>query len=372
MRLSIRRFLVGVLVSLAALSFYGAVKASSPDTPAKQDSAQTETPMPAPDDQGRGLRIRQSQDDVDAKSAGCQSCHTTTDSVSMHKSPAVRIGCTDCHGGDATVSLAAGISPQSPEYQGAKQRAHPKPKVLQSGNSANPVRAYTDWLKEDSDYIRFVNPGDLRVASATCGASGCHAPEVQKVRTSMMTHGAMLWGAALYNNGAFPMKTPHFGESYSKDGLPQRLITFPPPTAEETRLKGVLPFLEPIQRWEISQPGNVLRIFERGGEKKPELGIPQLDERPGRPDVKLGERGFGTLNRTDPVFLGLQKTRLLDPLLHLPGTNDEPGDYRNSGCTACHVVYANDNSPEHSGSYSSFGHSGFTSTVDPTIPKNES
>ena len=128
----------------------------------------------------------------------------------MHKSPAVRIGCTDCHGGDATVSVAAGISPQSSEYQGAKQRAHPKPKVLQSGNSANPVRAYTDWLKEDPDYIRFVNPGDLRIASTTCGTSGCHAPEVQKVRTSMMTHGAMLWGAALYNNGAFPMKNASF------------------------------------------------------------------------------------------------------------------------------------------------------------------
>ena len=30
---------------------------------------------------GTGLRIRQSQDDVDAKSAGCQSCHTATDSA---------------------------------------------------------------------------------------------------------------------------------------------------------------------------------------------------------------------------------------------------------------------------------------------------
>src|SRR3979411_824385 len=105
MRLSVRRFLVGVLVSLAALSFYGAVKASSPDMPAKQESgAQTETPMP--DDQGQGLRIRQSQDDVDAKSAGCQSCHTATDSASMHKSPAVRIGCTDCPGGGSTVRAA--------------------------------------------------------------------------------------------------------------------------------------------------------------------------------------------------------------------------------------------------------------------------
>ena len=53
--------------------------------------------------------------------------------------------------------------------------------------------------------------------------------------------------------------------------------------------------------------------------------------------------------RTDPTFLGLQKTRLLDPLLSFPGTNDQPGDYRASGCSACHVIYANDRSPEHSG-----------------------
>ena len=109
-------------------------------------------------------------------------------------------------------------------------------------------------------------------------------PEVQRVRTSMMTHGAMLWGAALYNNGAVPFKDPHFGESYASDGTPQRLQTFPPPTQEETRTKGVLPFLEPIQRWEVSQPGNVLRVFERGGERKPEVGNPNLEEEPGKPD----------------------------------------------------------------------------------------
>ena len=103
------------------------------------------------------------------------------------------------------------------------------------------MRAYTKWLKEDPDYIKFVNPGDLRVAEETCGRSGCHTAEVQRVRTSMMTHGAMLWGAALYNNGAFPLKNPHFGESYSRDGTPQRLRTYPPPTAEETEKKGVLP-----------------------------------------------------------------------------------------------------------------------------------
>ena len=83
-------------------------------------------------------------------------------------------------------------------------------------SAANPVRAYTKGLEESPEYIQFVNPGDLRVADKTCGT--CHAAEVRNVRTSMMTTGAMLWGAALYNNGASPFKNPRYGESYARDG----------------------------------------------------------------------------------------------------------------------------------------------------------
>ena len=91
-------------------------------------------------------------------------------------------------------------------------------------------------------------------------------------------------------------------------------------------------------------------------------------EEPGRPDVKLSDRGFGTLLRTDPVFLGLQKTRLLDPLLSFPGTNDQPGDYRGSGCTGCHVVYANDRVPGALGAVRAVRQRrGAPQTVDPTI-----
>src|SRR5271154_741922 len=280
------------------------------------------------------------------QSAGCVSCHTATDSASMHPDSPVVIGCVDCHGGDPNV-MAAG-APKSAEYIAATRKAHVQPRFAEdAARGGHPIRVYTRWLRESLEWVRFVNPGDLRVAPQTCGSSGCHTEEVRNVSTSMMTHGAMLWGAALYNNGAFPLKNPHFGESYDANGEPQRLRTFPPPTPEETRTKGVLPYLDPLQRWEISQPGNVLRVFERGGEKKPETGIPNSEELPGDPDLKLSDRGFGTELRTDPVFLGLQKTRLLDPLLSFPGTNDQPGDYRGSGCSGCHVIYANDRSPEH-------------------------
>jgi hypothetical protein len=317
--------------------------------------------------------LRQTQADVDRKNSGCVSCHTTTDVPSMHPTGTVRLACIDCHGGDSTAALPPGTNASTPEYDQVKKRAHPQPNdPALAGATANPQRLYTKWLRESYEYVRFVNPGDLRVASETCGSSGCHATEVQKVKTSMMTHGAMLWGAALYNNGSFPLKNARFGESYSADGLPQSIYTIPAPTPDETRLKGIVPELTPLERWEISQPGNVLRVFERGGAKKGEVGNPNREEESGRPDDKLGERGFGTLLRTDPVFLGLQKTRLLDPLLSLPGTNDDPGDYRGSGCTACHVVYANDRSSAHSGPYARFGHSGESSSSDPTVAKNES
>ena len=53
------------------------------------------------------------------------------------------------------------------------------------------------------------------------------------------------------------------------------------------------------------------------------------------------------------------------------GSNDRPGDYRSSGCSACHVVYANDRSPTNSGWWSKFGHQGLSFSKDPTIAKNE-
>jgi hypothetical protein len=307
------------------------------------------------------------------KSDGCKSCHINTDEPTMHPSKTVFLGCTDCHGGDSGVHVAAGIAATSGEYQSTKQKAHVQPReAVFKGSSAVPPRVYAKWLTESYEYVKFVNPGDLRVAPETCGPSGCHAEETRAVSTSMMTHSGMLWGAALYNNGGYPAKNARFGESYDHDGKPQGIKTYPPPLPEETRTKGVLPELEPLYRWEISQPGNVLRVFERGGRKKAELGNPNREEDPGKPDDQLSDRGFGTELRTDPVFLGLQKTRLLDPVMSLPGTNDHPGDYRGSGCTSCHVIYANDDDAAHSASYAKYGHSGFSASSDPTIPKNES
>ena len=315
----------------------------------------------------------QSREEAERKSAGCMSCHSPMDEPTMHPTKTVQLGCTDCHGGNSEARVAAGTAANSPEYTAAKQKAHIQPHdTIFRDRAARPPDVFAKWLRESAEYVKFVNPGDLRVAGETCGAAGCHANETRAVSTSMMTHTGFLWGAALYNNGAIPGKNTRFGESYDREGKPQSIKTFPPPTLEESRRKGVLAELSPLYRWEISQPGNVLRVFERGGGKKAELGNPSRNEDPGKPDDKLSDRGFGTELRTDPVFLGLQKTRLVDPVMSLPGTNDHPGDYRASGCSSCHAVYANDRDPAHSGAYAAFGHSGNSATADPTIDKSQS
>ncbi|HUR54555.1 MAG TPA: hypothetical protein VMZ71_10510, partial [Gemmataceae bacterium] len=291
-------------------------------------------PYPMPPEYANLRLMEQTADEAHAKSAGCVNCHQHVGDP--HCKTTLRIGCTDCHGGNAQTC--------------DKNLAHVHPRNRQLWPaSANPVRSYTLLNHESPEFIRFVNPGDFRVAHISCGTAGCHPKEVQTNRKQIMTTGCMLWGAALYNNGSVPNKRARYGEAYGTNGAPLRLKTFPSPTEEEVLTKGVVPFLDPLPRFEMSQPGNILRIFEPGGRFLPEIGIPERMEEPGRPRTKLSLRGLGTNNRTDPVLVSLNKTRLFDPTFNFMGTNDHAGDYRSSGCTACHVVYANDRSPVHAG-----------------------
>ncbi|WP_293007713.1 hypothetical protein [Nitrosomonas sp.] len=326
----------------------------------------------------------QTSKQVTEKSEGCLSCHKQMDSKTMHDSPAVKLGCVDCHGGDASVFLSENLPQDHPEYAAQRNRAHVLPRFPEKWNfpsSANPERSYTLLNREDPNYIRFVNPSDYRVSEESCGA--CHLAIVEATKRSMMSTGVMLWGGASYNNGILPFKNYIVGEAYTFDGqaaiIEGPLLSDP----EGAKLKhGVLPKLMPLPTWETVKPGDVFRVFERGGRTAnnlfPETGLPNLGGdfqqliEPGNPDIRQSNRGPGTGGRIAVPVLNIHKTRLNDPFTWFMGTNDQPGDYRNSGCASCHVVYANDRNPLHSGPYAEFGHLGKSQTIDPTINKEVS
>ena len=323
-----------------------------PQIAVPRDARSSESPLPAPTPPNWYVPSREQ---AHRKSSGCIECHGGIEE--MHASPYVVLGCVDCHGGNPTPGLTmrkAHVAPRNPVFW---------------QSSAKPSDSTVLLNHESEEFIRFVNPADLRVADKACGL--CHGAIVTHVGSSMMNHGAMLWSAALYNNGAVPFKDARYGQAYGARGEGLTLESPVAVTPEMTRLHGILPYLEPLPRFEVSQPSNILRVFERGEQRPGEAGNPDAFEQPGHPERGLSDRGLGTLNRIDPVFLNLQKTRLHDPTLGFMGTNDHPGDYRSSGCAACHVIYANDRSPTNSGWWSKYGNQGLSFTGDAMISKRE-
>ena len=127
------------------------------------------------------------------------------------------------------------------------------------------------------EFIRFVNPGDLRVAREACGA--CHLPIIQAGERSLMATSAMFWGGAAYNNGILPFKRYILGEAYTARRRARRDRSNPVPRRRARwRSKGILPMLSPLPRWETVPPADIFRIFERGGRvigsQFPEIGLP--------------------------------------------------------------------------------------------------
>ncbi|MCC6194021.1 MAG: hypothetical protein IT518_06075, partial [Burkholderiales bacterium] len=344
---------------------------------ASEEKAVARTYLPHPP-----APAEQTAAEAERKSQGCVSCHTSTDRASMHTNPAVILGCTDCHGGKATVMMPAGATPADAAYVAARDEAHVLPRypaAWKFPSSANPKESYTLLNREASEFVRFVNPGDYRAAREACGA--CHLPTIQAAERSLMATSAMLWGGAAYNNGILKAKRYLLGEAYTEKGEGAAVVNPVAPDARMTE-QGILPKLYPLPAWETLPPADVFRVFERGGRvigtQFPEIGLPNLTgaiqklDEPGRPDIRQSNRGPGTGSRIAVPVINITKTRLNDPHMWFLGTNEQPGDYRSSGCTGCHVVYANDRSVAHSGPYARFGHSGTSQTADPTIPRDRS
>ncbi len=168
----------------------------------------------------------------------------------MHASAAVVIGCTDCHGGNATIT-AAGLDRSSTAYAEMMKGAHVLPLYPEAWNypsSAKPERTYTLLNKESPEFIRFMNPSDYRVVRESCGA--CHQEIIEASMRSLHATNAMFWGGAAYNNGVLDAKNYILGESYDHDGRAAcvRGPAIDPKVAYDAN---ILPYLYPLPAWEI-------------------------------------------------------------------------------------------------------------------------
>lgn len=258
-----------LFILLLGLGLFGAGAAYASGEEKPREITYSVTP-PAP--------ASQSQEDAAAKSTGCQTCHTSSDAASMHTSPGVILGCVDCHGGSAEVRKPDGANKGDATYFAAQEKAHVLPTLPNSWHypsSANPKSSFTLLNREAQEYVRFVNPSDYRTVDLACG--NCHADIITKAKRSIMATGALLWGGASYNNGILPFKNYFLGEVYTNKGEVAKLEAIGEVTPE-MEARGVRPAMLPLPAWEVIPPGDIFRVFERGGRnivtQFPEVGLP--------------------------------------------------------------------------------------------------
>jgi len=127
------------------------------------------------------------------------------------------LACADCHGGNPRVCDGAlGGTPDAPTCDGTwlydKTLAHPPAGPDPRGLSP----AELDAL--DPDWLRFVDPTDLRVQSATCGR--CHTDIVGRVRRSDHALQTGDIATARARSGLQASTAPRFGASPQLDPRP--------------------------------------------------------------------------------------------------------------------------------------------------------
>lgn len=187
----------------------------------------------------------------------CLACHDGITDVH----PYFALGCTDCHGGNDNVALPAFVNVRDKDLLKA---SHVLPldssmwwpngidddgdgEIDEPGEFFD-GRGFTDtdtpfadkrqakkdqldseWNR-DLNYLRFINPGDLRVADASCGSRNknaneamvCHAEVVYDVRRSIMASHSGVPAGATYGNAQLPLAAD-FGAAFAATPAGQRM-----------------------------------------------------------------------------------------------------------------------------------------------------
>jgi hypothetical protein len=115
---------------------------------------------------------------------GCTTCHT---GIEQAHGPVQPGNCVICHGGDATALTQECAHVEIPEnWAEVASIRGDDPTLAQQGYIKN--MAPDQLAALDPDYVRFINPGDIRVNDDSCGQ--CHPDHTEKLRTSIMTTNA--------------------------------------------------------------------------------------------------------------------------------------------------------------------------------------
>jgi hypothetical protein len=212
--------------------------------------------------------------------------------------------CTGCHGGnpEATTRETAHTPIPAVWQEGSPQWGRPSLRYYWNYNTLWGVENFQGGL----EWLRFRNPGDLRIADQSCGkAAGCHQARVENTRRGVMATEVGLTGTAM-----------------ARDAAPRSVLRGPGGVYKYDATEGMTLGWGEMQAlvYEPSQVGSVQKINKH---------------------TYLNRENNGAYNQLDILKESYDK-QCGDCHLGNAGANNRYADFRSSGCTSCHMPYSLD------------------------------
>jgi hypothetical protein len=289
----------------------------------------------------------------------CMQCHNATLSGNYtgpgienpHPfAPADELRCTTCHGGNGRGDdqLASHVPPPpeigDEQFQIDNRHAYFNRLTL-AGIDKFPDYQVGGRTYSALEYLQFLNPGDLRVVTQGRGCGQCHAPHAESVARAPLATEMGIFSGAMYAIGA-------------ENAVPASQGLFAD-TAADLGFRGVL---DPDYGSVAPDVGEVVQLLEAPVFSV--LGDTSPNAIYNNPNY-LASALADDLNPDNSVITGSPLANLFheqvaftcgDCHLGSAGANNRYGDFRSSGCAACHMPY----SP-----------SGRSGSSDPNVVQNE-
>ena len=290
----------------------------------------------------------------------CMTCHNGSDKndyaddglVNPHPfAGAQNIRCTVCHGGNGEENGKDDSHVPPPPSMATNQQLIDDPKAYFNRLTLTGIDQLADYTVDGItytaiDYLQFINPGDLRVVSDGRSCGRCHGDDhVEWVTRSVLATEAGILSGATYSAGIENSIANHRGlyqDTAADTGF--RYVSNPdfgirtPPVGE---IASVEQFPVVSQYDETTNDGIPLR---QGGLLNNYYNAANLANDLYTVDVENGTKTNRIRENTALAALYHEQIAFTCGDCHLgsAGANNRYGDFRSSGCTACHMAYSLD------------------------------
>ena len=285
-------------------------------------------------------------DGVALQAQSCMVCHNGSQAddysgpglENPHPFPGAgsNLKCTDCHGGNpfGQDALASHVPPPPEIGDDAQMLADPTAyfnRLTLTGIDKFPDYTVGGKTYTALDYLQFVNPGDLRVVTQGRSCGQCHDPHGDSVANSLLATEAGVFSGAMYSIGVenqVPASVGLYADTAADLGFRAATdVGFSPAPG------AVGPVSELVEYPVMSQFGVVGpdQLFQNNDYTAANI---EADLNPDH-TVVTGSRLADVYHEQVAFTCG-------DCHLGSAGANNRYGDFRSSGCTACHMRYSLD------------------------------